>query len=915
MKDQIFVSYSRDQLYYAESVVHTLQKQNSNFNIWFDLQQLGPGTVWVNEIESGLRDASRIILVASRSSLQSPYVAIEWMHALENRKPIYIVLFEEVEFKSFTTEFKGKTMVVPLEYLRVKAKAIIDGRGNFKKSIERLSESLAGTARHKDTIPSRNRLKIPLRLPLPVAFIAGTMVALTMLALVLTFTLLSAFIPMMVVGFIATAYCGLQTWEFLQRKSYQGTRMVLAIAPVIAYLFAVWFTPIALLALYFAIYSEDVHRWSPRGEGNNPRDLILKRKKPLWQQILPFLILVPLLLWQPGLLWLILIIWFFVRNRNSYETHRRGDMVVGLLILSTLLILIDPIIALPIVLVLAAIANRRQKPIAGTGSRVNVTYLVHAQAEDANIVEDIDNAMEYVGLKSPHLYQKVVNPDYQIVVISNFGDPPEIETLKSKGGKIVVVVASSLTDWERAKAYSDYQWVDYRKQDPERLIAMARDLKAGKESNSFNIRIVPQSFERLVVPARVFLFTLVQLFFYSATIFRLTRGIAIGTDFNLVLLIFSMISLGVSFWIVGNILDRRITVVTMTKINLGMSFALNMLILIIDLVKPLPPGYERDTKLILVFLFVNVISVFIFYRVGIFQIETIMKWWLPQSLRAGKNQPNKELSRVALLSGLVTILFTISFFGKDIPVSHDKLPPNQVTYEQVKLASDLSLDVPVHWLDIPKGIQDDGITPYILNVPLSAVLVKANGPSNKDLALTINSYFQSPFATETLTLALFDLLGGRIENVFQKIVFSISPGSVPWHPEDYGSPIFTTTCVPGGKIEDTLIMTVWLYRMNTPFVVSVDTVVANARIAPNTQPVQPNILAPNITGFNSEATAIKFKENPEKTVVVLSLDTSGSDYYVTISGSDQVLEENKLVLEHILESLNPQNLTSQSSQQ
>ena len=75
------------------------------------------------------------------------------------------------------------------------------------------------------------------------------MATLTGIALVLTFTVFSEFIPMMVVGCIATAYCGLQTWEFLQRKSYQGTRVVLAIAPVIVYLFAFWFTPIVLGAL------------------------------------------------------------------------------------------------------------------------------------------------------------------------------------------------------------------------------------------------------------------------------------------------------------------------------------------------------------------------------------------------------------------------------------------------------------------------------------------------------------------------------------------------------------------------------------------------------------------------------------------------------------------------------------------
>lgn len=72
------------------------------------------------------------------------------MHALERHKPIYIVLFEEVEFKAFTIEFKVEPMLVPLDKLRLKAKAIIDGRGNFRTSIKKLSNSLASVAKYQD---------------------------------------------------------------------------------------------------------------------------------------------------------------------------------------------------------------------------------------------------------------------------------------------------------------------------------------------------------------------------------------------------------------------------------------------------------------------------------------------------------------------------------------------------------------------------------------------------------------------------------------------------------------------------------------------------------------------------------------------------------------------------------------------
>jgi hypothetical protein len=902
MKDHIFISYSRDQLYYAESVAHTLQKQN--FNIWFDLQQLAPGTSWAAEIDAGLREASRVILIASRSSLKSPYVALEWMHALERHKPIYIVLFEEVEFKAFTTEFKGKTMLVPLDQLGLKAKVIIDGRGNFKKSVKRLGESLASTTKYKDPIPSVNRFKIPQRLPLPVAFIAGTMAVLTVLTLVLTFTVFSAFLPMMLVGCIATAYCGLQTWEFLQRKSYQGTRVVLAIAPVILYLFAFWFAPLAVIALCLAIFSDDVHRWSPRGEGNNPRDLVVKRKRPLWQQLLPFLILAPLFCLSPGVLWFSLILWFFVRNRNIYETHRRGDTIIALLILSTLLIFIEVILTLPVILVMTAIAYRRQQPIPGTGSTVEVTYQIHAQEEDVHIADDIRDALAYVGLKRLFFPQKDVNPDYHIVVISNFGSPPKIADLQARGGKVIVVLASSLTDWERVKEYGDYQWVDYRRQEPERLIAMARDLEAGRESNRFYTRIVPQSFERLVIPARVFLFLLVQLLLFNISIFEVTRGIVTGEPDNLVLLIVSVISLAVSFWIAAKILERRITVLRMTQINLGMVFAVNILALVMVLAQPLPPGYERVTGAILGWFLFNVILLFIFFRFGIYQVNTIMKWWLPPLLPEGQNRPNKQLTLITLVSGVVAILLTVSFFGSSIPVSHEKLLPNQIHYKHVPFVGSLSLDVPDHWLDIPGGVQDDEITTYILNVPISAVLVKANGPSSKNLAFKINSYFRSPYK-ESLIISYLYGLGEKIERTFDIISYALPGGNSgsPWQPEIYGYPLYTIVYVPDGEIENPLIMTIWSYTADPKIVPSIDSVLTDARTAPNTRPAQQSTLTPNITGFNSDVAVFQLREDPGKTVVVVALDTSDSDYYVTISGPERVLQENRLVLEHILESI------------
>ena len=298
MDDQIFVSYSRNQLYFAEDCVNALQEQG--LDIWFDLQQLEAGTEWAAEIKSGLEASAGVVLIASQAALHSPYVTAEWMHALENDMPVYLVLFEAVDFEPYAMAFEDEEQVVPLDELHAKASAIIDARHNFKANINRLHECISGTAAYRDPVPKSNRFNLPTRLPIAVAFIVVTMVALTLIAGYLTVTFLTAFIPTTIVGFITVAFLGRQTWAFLQRSSFRGTRITLVIAPPILFVFAPWFLPIALIALYLSINSDDVHRMSPPGQGNNPRDLIQRGKRPIWLQIplLPSVVVLPLSLTQ-----------------------------------------------------------------------------------------------------------------------------------------------------------------------------------------------------------------------------------------------------------------------------------------------------------------------------------------------------------------------------------------------------------------------------------------------------------------------------------------------------------------------------------------------------------------------------------------------------------------------------------------
>lgn len=90
-KDLIFVSYSRKEFYFTKSIVLHLQK--NKIDAWFDVQQLEPGIGWKTDIQDGLDQCKGLVLVASQSSLASPYVKVEVQAAQQANKPIYVSAF------------------------------------------------------------------------------------------------------------------------------------------------------------------------------------------------------------------------------------------------------------------------------------------------------------------------------------------------------------------------------------------------------------------------------------------------------------------------------------------------------------------------------------------------------------------------------------------------------------------------------------------------------------------------------------------------------------------------------------------------------------------------------------------------------------------------------------------------------
>jgi TIR domain-containing protein len=66
----IFMSYSRRQLYFAESVVLNLQR--AGLEIWFGLQKLSPGIDLASALKDGYSNCDKLILIASRHPVTVP---------------------------------------------------------------------------------------------------------------------------------------------------------------------------------------------------------------------------------------------------------------------------------------------------------------------------------------------------------------------------------------------------------------------------------------------------------------------------------------------------------------------------------------------------------------------------------------------------------------------------------------------------------------------------------------------------------------------------------------------------------------------------------------------------------------------------------------------------------------------------
>lgn len=94
-KPKIFFSYSRDDSEFVLNLAKELRSDGAN--VWLDQLDIKPGTRWDKSIEDALDTSKTVLVVLSKTSVESNNVMDEVSYALEEGKTVIPVLLEECD--------------------------------------------------------------------------------------------------------------------------------------------------------------------------------------------------------------------------------------------------------------------------------------------------------------------------------------------------------------------------------------------------------------------------------------------------------------------------------------------------------------------------------------------------------------------------------------------------------------------------------------------------------------------------------------------------------------------------------------------------------------------------------------------------------------------------------------------------
>lgn len=163
--DTIFFSYSRDDSEFVLSLAKELRQAGAD--IWLDQLDIKPGSRWDSSIEQALASSKTLLVILSKSSVESNNVMDEVSYALEEKKMVVPVLLEpcdipfrlkRLQYANFTQDHKVGIINL-IETLNLEAQVASKLSGSAKvedKKPEAKKESVVQPVVEKKVEPAPN---------------------------------------------------------------------------------------------------------------------------------------------------------------------------------------------------------------------------------------------------------------------------------------------------------------------------------------------------------------------------------------------------------------------------------------------------------------------------------------------------------------------------------------------------------------------------------------------------------------------------------------------------------------------------------------------------------------------------------------------------------------------------------------
>jgi streptogramin lyase len=526
-KVDIFISYSRAQFYFAESLAHELHARG--VGTWFDAVQLVPGTSWQQSLQEALDTCQCLVLIASRAALNSAYVREEWQTALAAHKPIYVVLFEAVR--------------LPPELQNA---SIFDFRKNFDTKVAQLEQLIKRGSVHKDRVPRNTSFYLYRRLPSAVRWVIRALWSQLLTFAMLTILLLqsvtyvslarpAALPAMMMFGLGWLALAGYTCYfaigfAYRRQTAYTTLKIWLFAFPVLMLL--VVFGPLSeqnlkTLAAFFNIFLVLVPA-DARSSGY-----------PLARDLFAFFFTI-----------FSLVICF---GAGSEFTFGGSKEVLRWLATGT-----APE-------KLRSLAQRVY--MGGVSDEAVKTYQLYYSPRDERLVSQVRAILGAVKHLMPSSDEQA---DFHIAVLTNQISQEWLDQLVHAHPNLISIIATSIRLPSNEQVVRQLQWVDYRSGSSAPLEQLVYFLTKGKvKMGAITYPTVPENLERLVVPRQVqvmshllMVLAMFNLGVGGAAAITLVRQGAAHTALGTWSVI-SVLIAGVFFWLADRLMNRRISYATL----------------------------------------------------------------------------------------------------------------------------------------------------------------------------------------------------------------------------------------------------------------------------------------------------------------------------------------------------------------